>query len=448
MKQRLLIVDDDAEIVSWLTESLTDAGYAVEGLTKPLEALTRVEAQAFDLVVTDVYMPELRGTELMREIHRRRPGQLVLLVTAFGSIDMAVEAVRAGATDLVTKPFTLDRLKLAIDRALDERRMRREIVHLRRAVPSLGDENLVARSPAMQKVVELARRVARADLTVLVTGESGVGKGAMARFIHESGPRARGPFVQVNCAALPAQLVESELFGVRRGAFTDAREDRAGLFARAGGGTLFLDEIAEMPLETQPKLLHALETGRVRPVGSPDEIGVDARIVAATNRPLEDAMRDKAFRQDLYFRLNIVRIEVPPLRDRREDVEALVDVFLARACARQGRPLMGIAADARRWLLRHDWPGNVRELANVVERAVALGEHDTIVLGDLHLAEGSARSGDFLGEAVARGMTLADVERAYIDRVLHATGGNKVQAAELLGIDRRTLYRRLSGDDE
>jgi DNA-binding NtrC family response regulator len=447
MKQRLLIVDDDPDIVAWLAEALGDAGYAVEGVTSPLEALARVEAHAFDLVITDVYMPELRGTELMREIHRRRPGQLVLLVTAFGSIDMAVEAVRAGATDLVTKPFTIERLKLAIERALDERRMRREIVHLRRAVPSLGDENLVARSPSMQKVVELARRVARADLTVLVTGESGVGKGAMARFIHESGPRARGPFVQVNCAALPAQLVESELFGVRRGAYTDAREDRAGLFARAGGGTLFLDEIAEMPLETQPKLLHALETGKVRPVGSPDEIATDARIVAATNRPLEDAMRDKSFRQDLYFRLNIVRIEVPPLRERREDVEALVDVFLARACARQGRPLMGIAADARRWLLRHDWPGNVRELANVVERAVALGEHDTIVLDDLHLAEGSARSGDFLGEAVARGMTLADVERAYIDRVLHATDGNKVQAAELLGIDRRTLYRRLGGDD-
>jgi DNA-binding NtrC family response regulator len=447
MKQRLLIVDDDAEVVAWLAESLTEAGYAVEGVTSPREALARVERTAFDLVVTDVYMPELRGTDLMREIHARRPGQLVLLVTAFGSIDMAVEAVRAGAADLVTKPFSLERLKLAIERAIEERQMRREIVHLRRALPVTAEGTLVARSPAMQKAVELARRVARAGLAVLITGESGVGKGAMARFVHESSDRASGPFVPVNCAALPGPLVESELFGVRRGAFTDAREDRAGLFTRARGGTLFLDEIAEMPLETQPKLLHALETGRVRPVGATDEVETDVRVVAATNRPLEEALRDKTFRSDLYFRLNIVRIEVPPLRERPEDVEALVDVFLAKACARQGRPLMGIAAEARRWLLRHDWPGNVRELANVVERAVALADHDTIVLDDLQLAGGSAPSGDFLGEAVARGMTLADVERAYIDRVLQATGGNKVQAAELLDIDRRTLYRRLGGDD-
>jgi DNA-binding NtrC family response regulator len=306
----------------------------------------------------------------------RRPGQLVLLITAFGSIELAVQAVRAGACDFVAKPFKLEVLVLAIERALREREMRREIVRLRTALPGAADGDLVAKSPAMRAVVELASHAALIDSTVLLTGESGTGKGAVACFIHQRSARAAAPFVSVNCAALPAQLVESELFGVRKGAFTDARSDRPGLFVEAAGGTLFLDEIGEMPVETQAKLLQALETGRVWPLGG-GEVEVDVRVLAATNRPLEEALRDRRFRPDLYCRLNVIRIELPPLRQRTADIEALIDVFLHRAAAKLDRPIIGVSGAAMRWMLSYDWPGNVRELGNLLERAVALADHDS-----------------------------------------------------------------------
>ncbi|MCB9535343.1 MAG: sigma-54-dependent Fis family transcriptional regulator [Myxococcales bacterium] len=446
---RVLVVDDDAGVVAFLVEVLEDAGFRAEGLSDPAEALARVEAEPFDLVVSDVEMPGLRGPDLMRAIHARRPDQLVLLMTAFGSVDMAVDAVRAGACDFVSKPFSPDRIVLAVERALEERRMRRQIVRLRRQLPGGEDaERIVARSPAMQRVCDLARRAARGGVTVLLGGESGVGKNVVARLVHDAGDRAGGPFVQVNCAALPEALVESELFGVRRGAFTDAREDRRGLLVEADGGTLFLDEVTEMPLGTQPKLLDVLETGRVRAVGAGEPVAVDVRFVAATNAAIEQAVADGRFRSDLYYRLNVVRIEVPPLRSRPEDVEPLVELLLERACARQGRGLLGVSASAWRWLRTWRWPGNVRELANTIERAVALAEHDTLTLDDVRPPAPPAAGEDFLAGAVAAGMRLADLEATYIDRVLQHTGGNKVEAAQLLGIDRRTLYRRLEARDD
>ena len=256
----------------------------------------------------------------------------------------------AGACDFIAKPFQIEVLFLAIERAFRERQMRREIVRLRSLLSGSEPAGLVAKSHAMQRVVDLARRAALTDSTVLLTGESGVGKGAVARFIHDHSPRHKNSFVQINCAALPAQLVESELFGVRKGAYTDAREDRPGLFVQTTGGTLFLDEIAEMPLEAQPKLLQVLETGKVRPIGGQNEIGVDVRVIAATNRPLEEALRDRDFRPDLYHRLNVIRVEVPPLRERPEDIEALVDVLLQRASTKLGRPVIGVTTEAMRWL--------------------------------------------------------------------------------------------------
>jgi len=441
---RILVVDDEPGVVDYLVDLLRDEGYAVEGTVSPADALARQEGSGYDLVVADVEMPGMRGTDLLEAIHAGHPGRLVLLITAFGSIDLAVEAVRMGACDFVTKPFRGEVLLLAVARALRERQMRREIVRLRGSLAgaAASPDGLVARSRAMRRVVEVAERASRTAATVLLTGESGVGKGCVARFIHDQGPRAAGPFVQVNCAALPGPLVESELFGVRRGAYTDAREDRDGLFVRASGGTLFLDEVAELPIESQPKLLQALESGHVRPVGATREVPADARLVAATNRPLEEALRERRFRPDLYYRLDVIRIEVPPLRDRREDIEPLADVFLARAGSALGRQIVGISVPALRRMLAYDWPGNVRELANVVERAVALSDHDTLVPGDLRLGDDAKRE-DFLDIAARRWMPLADVERAYVRRVLESVDGNKAEAARILGIDRRTVYRKL-----
>jgi DNA-binding NtrC family response regulator len=440
---RILVIDDDPAVVELLVEELAPH-HAVEGETSPRAGIERAVAGEFDIVITDVEMPELRGTELLAELLDRKPGQLVLMITAFGSIELAVQAVRAGACDFVTKPFKIAALVFAIERALRERTMRREIVRLRR---ELGDDrgNLVAASPVMVKLLEVARRAARSTASLLITGESGTGKGALARWIHDRGPRAAGPFVHLNCAALPAGLVEAELFGVRRGAFTDARESRDGLFVEATGGTIFLDEIAEMPLEVQSKLLQVLESSRVRPIGGGEQ-PIDARVIAATNQAIDDAVHAGRFRLDLFFRLNVIRLDVPPLRERAGDIPELVHALLARA-ARGGAGPLGITDDALRWLARHDWPGNVRELANVVERAVALTDHDTIVLEDVRdlPSRGPADpTGDLLASAADRQLPLADVERGYIRRVLDACGGNVSRAARILGIDRRTLYRKLA----
>jgi len=294
----------------------------------------------------------------------------------------------------------------------------------------------------MRRVVGLAERVASLDSTVLLTGECGVGKGTVAKFIHERSRRTEGPFVHVNCGAIPAPLMVSELFGVRRGAFTDAKESRPGLFVQAHGGTLFLDEVAEIPLEAQSSLLQVLETRRIRALGERREKQVDVRILAATNKPLEEALKERTFRPDLYYRLNVIRIEIPPLGERREDIEALADLFLERENARRENPLVGFTAPALRWMLHWSWPGGVRELSNLVERAAALTEHDTIVLEDLHPPRDGSCPPPNLEGAAARGLTLAEVQQAYIDHVLERTGGNKSEAARILGIDRRTLYRR------
>lgn len=440
---RILVVDDHAEVVEFLVESLREAGYLADGETSAPNAVPRILTGNYDLVVSDIEMPGLRGLDLLAAVHREKPDQLVLLITAFGSVQLAVEAVRAGACDFVTKPFPIEELFRAIERAMRERTMRREIVRLRRSIGAVPADGLVARSPAMRRVVELVERAARSESPVLLTGESGVGKGTLARLLHARSPRSSGPFVQVNCAAIPAGLAESELFGVRRGAFTDAREDRDGLFVRAHRGTLFLDEIGELPLDVQPKLLHALESGRVRALGASAERPADVRVVAATNRDLAEAVRERAFRPDLLFRLNVITLPVPPLRERPEDVDGLVDAFVARLSARAGRPIVGIAEDAVAWLRSRPWPGNVRELGNVLERAVALGEHDTITLEDVAGGEARPEGWRTLEEAAAAGRPLEDVERAYIRRVIEACGGNMAQAARVLQIDRRTLYRRL-----
>lgn len=438
----LLVVDDDPGVVELLTESLTAKGYAAEGETDPQAALQRIRAQRFDLVIADVEMPGLRGPELVQAALDARPDQLMLLMSAFASVDLAVSAVRDGACDFISKPFTIDALVLVVERALRERQLRREVVRLRARKAPGSEGTLVAESAPMRAVMEIARRASRSAATVLLTGETGTGKSALARFIHTHGERARRPFVSLNCAAIPSQLIEAELFGVKRGAFTDAREDRPGALVSAGEGTLFLDEVGELPLELQSKLLHVLDGGPIRSLGGGPEVVSRARVIAATNQPLETTLREGRFRPDLYYRLNVIRIEVPPLRERRDDLRPLMDALLARAGERESRPVLGISDAATRRLLAYPWPGNVRELSNVLERAVALTDHDTLLPEDLDLPrEGGA--GVLLRDATAEQLPLEAVERAYVRQVLEAQGGNKALAARILGINRRTLYRKL-----
>ncbi|WP_422551439.1 sigma-54-dependent transcriptional regulator [Methylovulum miyakonense] len=444
--KQLLVIDDDNGVVDYLTEMLTTNGYQTSGETDPQHALERLETEHFDLVISDVEMPGLRGLELMSAIHARKPGQLILLITAFGSIDLGVRSLQAGACGFITKPFSLTDLLAAIERAFRDRQMRREIVRVATDDQNPIPHGLVAESPKMQKILQLAGRAARINSPVLLTGESGVGKGALARFIHEHSPRAGGPFLQINCAALPFTLVESELFGVRKGAYTDAREHRPGLFVEADGGTVFLDEIAEMPLAIQPKLLQALETGKVRPVGADSEVATDVRIIAATNQPIEKALQSGLMRADLYYRLNVIRLDIPPLRERSSDMDLLTDQLLEKAQTKLGRKILSISAEAMRWIRAYSWPGNVRELANTLERAVALAEHDTILLEDLAQATQLPIDDNFSANAATQLMTLAELEINYIHRVLGITQGNKAQAAKILDIDRGTLYRKL-GDD-
>jgi DNA-binding NtrC family response regulator len=455
MKQRpgapkqLLVVDDDSAVVDYLCESLNAEGYAASGLTSSVEALKRIQNEDFDLVISDVEMPELRGVDLLRAILEAKPAQLVLLITAYGSVEMAVAAVRDGACDFLTKPFKIEALLLAIERAFSERTLQREVVRLRTQLSKTqGPASVIAKSPAMRRVLDLARRAATSSAPVLITGETGSGKSVLARFIHESSARASQPFLQLNCAAIPPTLAESELFGVRKGAFTDAREDRDGLFVAAGGGTLFLDEIGELTPEVQAKLLHALETGTVRPLGRSTEVKVQARVITATNRVPETLLREGKLRPDLYYRTNVVRLEVPPLRERKDDVVPLVDAFLARASEGHQRPLIGISSRAMKLLVRHPWPGNVRELANVIERAVVMAEHDTILPEDLSFPGAESGAPPVLGSALERGLSLEEMERAYVQQVLEAQGGNKAAAAKLLGITRRTLYRKLGIDQK
>ena len=322
--------------------------------------------------------------------------------------------------------------------------LRREVVRLRAALSHTDRNTVIAKSRAMRQVLDTARRAAATNVTVLLTGETGTGKSVLAQYIHDCSQRCKEPFLQINCAALPAALAESELFGVRKGAYTDAREDREGVFVAAGNGTLFLDEIAELSLEAQAKLLRALDAGMVRPVVSDKEIPFRARLLTATNRQLEPLLKEGRIRPDLYYRIHVLRIEMPALRERREDIPPLVDAFLEKAGQRHGRRMAGVSASAMRLLMRHSWPGNVRELLNVVERAVAMAEHDVILPEDLAFNESRENSPDF-EQAISADSSLEAVERAYIRRVLEAHGGNKAAAAKVLGITRKTLYRKLEG---
>jgi DNA-binding NtrC family response regulator len=440
----VLLVDDDSSLCETLRLGLTKRGYAVTAAGSAEAGFERLLAEDFDVVITDVRMPGADGISLCEKIAANRPDVPVVVMTAFGSLEAAVAAIRAGAYDFISKPVQLDVLGIAIDRAAQTRALRDEVKRLRTGSERTGFGDLVGQSTAMQKVYDLVARVASSDVSVLITGESGTGKEVIAQSLHKRSRRAQGPFLPVNCSAMPEALLESELFGHTRGAFTDAREARTGLFVEARGGTVFLDEIGDMPISLQPKILRALQERRVRPVGSNTEVPIDVRIVAATNRDLEEAIEEKRFREDLYFRLNVIHVELPPLRSRGGDVLALAQHFLEGFARREGKAVAGIAPAAAQKILAYTWPGNVRELRNCMERAVTLARFEQVVVDDLPEKVKEYQSSHVIvaGEDPSELVSMEEVERRYVRRVLDAVDGNKAAAARILGFERKTLYRK------
>jgi DNA-binding NtrC family response regulator len=445
----LLVVEDDAAMRELLQDTLSEEGFIVDTAGGGRAGIERVRRGGVDLVVTDVRMPDLDGLDMLREIMGGGRGESfapphVIVITAFGSIDTAIKAVRLGAHDYITKPFNMEALILAADKALEERGLRQEVSRLQREVERpYRFDNIIGRSPQMQEVFTLIRRLASSAVNVLITGESGTGKELVARAIHYNSPRAKRPFVPVNCAAIPDALLESELFGHKRGAFTDARSDRAGMFVEADGGTLFLDEIGDLSPALQAKLLRVIAEREIRPLGATRAEKVDVRVISATHKDLLAGMRAGTFREDLYYRLNVLQIHLPSLRDRAEDILPLAEHFLQRASERSGKRVASFSQSALKTLLSHTWPGNVRELENIVERAVALCEGMQITPQDLPATLRERRPSDLVDYAVQRNLTLADLEREYIQRVMKEEGGNKTRAAQRLGLDRKTLYRKL-----
>jgi DNA-binding NtrC family response regulator len=443
-KARLLIAEDDADMRDLLQEVLEEMGYetvvAADGRTA-LEQIDR-EREMIDLLVTDVRMPEVTGDELLTAMRAKRAEAPVIVITAFGTVEQAVEMVKAGAFQYLTKPLKMGELLQTVKQALERSAPQREQARMRREMPA-APERIVGASRPMRELFDHITRAARAVSTVLIMGESGTGKELVARAIHDMSGR-KGAFVPVNCAAIPAELIETELFGHTGQAFTGAKQPRAGLFETAGGGTVFLDEVGDLPMSMQPKLLRTLQEGTVRRVGSSAEISVNVRVVAATNRDLDEDVRSGRFREDLYWRLNVIRLRVPPLRERAFDIPLLVEHFINKIAAVSGNQPLDVSPEALAILTAYSWPGNVRELENAIEHAVAFARDARLVPEDLpERVRSSGEASAIIARARAQILTLRELEREYILEILREAGGNKSRAAELLGLDRKTLYRKL-----
>lgn len=446
MKGRILIVDDDQAMCEMVQLDANRRGFETASCTTADDALRKLQAEEFDCILTDLNMPGLSGIEFCGKAHFIKPEIPVVVMTAFGSLETAIAAIRAGAYDFVTKPIELNVLALAVERAVNNHILTETVRHLRKSVEQMqkyGD--LLGASPVMRDLFLRLARIADTESPVLIAGESGTGKELVARALHQQSRRKQNPFVAINCAALPETLLESELFGHTQGAFTDARSMRKGLFLQAEGGSLLLDEIGDMPLNLQPKLLRALEGRVIRPLGGEAEIPFDVRVIASTNRDIEAAVEEGRFREDLYYRVNVIRLDLPPLRSRGADILILAQCFLEDLASRLDRPIKGISNSAAERLMNYNWPGNVRELRNVVEQAIVLASHDKLAIDDLperirnHRPSQALLATDNPRELV----TMEEVERRYIMHVLEATNNNQTQSARILGLDRKTLWRKL-----
>ena len=446
MPGRILIVDDSQSMCEMIEADMRKRGFDPSWYLSAKEAFSAMKDEDFDVVLTDLQMPGMDGVELCERIVTNRPDVPVVVITAFGSMETAVAALRAGAYDFVTKPMEMDMLAFTVKRAVNHRSLQEKVKKLSEALEqSKRFEELLGESVPMKKLYDQIERIADSEVSVLISGESGTGKELVAQALHNKSRRHAGQFVGVNCAALPETLLESELFGHTKGAFTDAKAERKGLFLQADGGTLFLDEIGAFPLPLQPKLLRALEEHSVRPVGSDKEVSFDVRIIAGTNRDLEAAIEESRFRDDLFYRINVIQVELPPLRSRGTDILLLAQHFLEQSAARSNKQVVEISDKVADKLLGYMWPGNVRELRNAIEHAVALTRYERIAVEDLpekirayhssHVLVGSNNPTELV--------PMEEVEQRYILHVLKVVGGNKTLAARMLGFDRKTLYRKL-----
>ncbi len=447
MNTRILLIDDDEELCTIAARQLRTRGFDVASAFSMKTAVDALRRQSFDAVVTDVNMPDGNGIELASHVRAQWPDLPVVVITSYGNMETAIAALRAGAADFITKPIELEILVIALNRAVETRRLKHELNSLKLLLSDkqTAMPGFVGDSEKIKKIFALISRTAATDVTALITGESGTGKEVVAQAIHRQSNRKDGPFVAINCTALPEHLLESELFGHVRGAFTDARADHSGLLQRAHGGTLFLDEIGDMPVGLQSKLLRVLEQKTFRPVGATREMTFDARIISATNRDIALAVAEKRFREDLYYRLNVLHMELPPLRERGRDVLLLAQYFVEQMAERMGSAVTGISHDAARKLLTYPWPGNVRELKNCIERALALCDAGEITSADLpeRIADAHSLQRIVRDDDTVELVTLDELEKRYIRKVLTILGGNKAQAARVLGIERKSLYRKL-----
>ncbi len=444
---KILVVDDESLMREFIAESLVSNGYEVDTAENGSKALELLNGETYDLVLTDLKMPRITGMDVLKKAIEKSPDTKVVIMTAYGTVDNAVEAMKIGAFDYISKPFGVDEVLLLVRRALEFRNLQVENRQMKSELEEkYGHRSIVGQSPAMQKVFDLIQTVSQSKSTVLVAGKSGTGKELVARAIHYLSPRKDGPFVKINCAALPAELMESELFGHEKGAFTGAVRRYRGRFERANGGTLLLDEISEMSPVLQAKLLRVLQEREFEPVGSTDTIQVDVRIIATTNRRIEKEIQDGNFREDLFYRLNVISIHLPPLAERKSDIPLLASHFLEKYNLENGKAIEGISDDAVDLLKSYHWPGNVRELENTIERAVVMCTGKYLETGDVTLqGHGMAKSGgaDALS-AITPGTTIADMERSLILKTLEAQGGNRTTTAEILDISVRTLRNKLA----
>src|ERR1043165_3351753 len=442
---RILVVDDEPMMSDSLRQHLSEEGYTVDVSSGGTEAVDLFDGSAPHLVICDLQLPDMDGLELLRHMKEARPATEVIVVTGYGSVTAAVEAIKAGAFYFVEKPFDFEELSPLVDKALERRELMAETANMRRQLSTRAEYfNIIGSSKQMQTIYETIESVAKSDANVLIVGESGTGKELIANAVHYNSLRAKKPFIKVNCAALPKELIESELFGHAKGAVTGAHADKEGLVQHAAGGSLMLDEIAEMPVELQPKLLRVLQERTCRKIGSEKSYPVDFRLITSTNRMPADAIRDGLLRDDLFYRISTITIHVPPLRERMEDIQLLTDHFLKLVADKYDRAIGAVSQAAYQRLFSHPWPGNVRELQNVIERAVLLAKNEKVEPIDLPFDNGSpSAAAPAMQWDVPPNMTLEDIEKFVIERTLQRTGGNKQKAANLLGIYRPRLHSKI-----